>query len=217
MPGPHDKVIADAAKATLGPLGFRRKGGSRLWFADHTWWLAVVEFQPSAWSKGSYLNVAAHWLWSDTGNISFDFGGRLAEFVEYQSDAQFAPAAAGLADSAANETQRLTGMFGSLNSTASVLLNEARTRPMQCPGHPGWMAYHAGIASGLVGRADDAMEMFGRILDFPTAPPDSVLHLAAERMAKLASDPSRLKGEVISAIERQRDTLRLPPLDASPF
>lgn len=62
MPGPHDKIIAEAAKAALRSLGFQRKGRSRTWLADHGWWLTIVEFQPSAWSKGSYLNVAAHWL-----------------------------------------------------------------------------------------------------------------------------------------------------------
>jgi len=216
MPGPHDRLIVDAAKAALGPLGFRRKGRSRLWFADHCWWLAVVEFQPSSWSKGSYLNVAAHWLWSDTDANSFDFGGRLAEFVEYRSDAQFAPAAARLAEKAAFEAQRLVGMFSSLNATASVLLNEARTRPMAFPGHPGWVAYNAGVAAGLVGRTDDAMEMFGRVLEGPL-PPASALHLATQRMAQLARDPVRMKHEVASTIKHQRDALRLKPLDASPF
>ena len=37
MAGPHDRIIADAAKAALGPLGFRRKGRSRVWLADHAW------------------------------------------------------------------------------------------------------------------------------------------------------------------------------------
>ena len=216
MPGSHDKIIADAAKAALGPLDFRRKGRSRMWFADHGWWLTVVEFQPSAWSKGSYLNVAAHWLWSETDSISFDFGGRVAEFVEYLADAQFAPAAARLAEDAALEAQRLTETFSSLSATASVLLNEAQTRTRRGPGHPGWMAYHAGIAAGLVGRADDARGMFSRIMDFPV-PPGSVLHPAAERMARLASKPIDLQREVGFLISRQRDALRLPPLDASPF
>ena len=128
MRGPHDRLIADAAKAVLGPLDFRRKGRSRVWFADHGWWLTVVQFQPSAWSKGSYLNVAAHWLWSETDPFSFDFGGRVAEFVEYVSEAQFTAAAARLAESAAHEAQRLGHRFGSLTATANVLLNEARTR-----------------------------------------------------------------------------------------
>ena len=28
----------------------------------------VVEFQPSSWTRGSYLNVGAMWLWRDTGD-----------------------------------------------------------------------------------------------------------------------------------------------------
>jgi hypothetical protein len=215
MPGPHDRLIADAAKAVLRPLGFQRKGRSRLWFADHSWWLAVVEFQPSSWSKGSYLNVAAHWLWTDIGAISLDFGGRLEGFEEYRSDEQFAAAAARLAASAAEEAQRLTTMFSSLDATAKVLLMEARTQASRAPGHPGWMAYNAGMAAGLVGRADDAMEMFRSVLDSP-ADPDSVLHRATERMSKLVSDLAWLEREAVSIIEHQRETLRLPALDTLP-
>ena len=214
MPGPHDKIIADAAKAALAPLGFRRKGQSRTWLADHGWWLTVVEFQPSAWSKGSYLNVAAHWLWSEMGSVSFDFGGRVAEFVEYLSDAQFAPAIAPFAESAAAEAERLTQTFTSLGATATVLLKEERA--LGEAGRGGWMAYNAGVVAGLVGREDEAAEMFGRVLDRP-ASPGSVLHPAAERMATLASEPSRVRNEVASLIWRQRDALRLPILHDPPF
>ncbi len=53
MPGPHDKIIANAAKAALRPLGFQRKGQSRLWFFDHSWSFAVAEFQPSSWRNAA--------------------------------------------------------------------------------------------------------------------------------------------------------------------
>jgi hypothetical protein len=216
MPGPHDRIIADAAKGALAPFGFRRKGRSRTWLADHGWWLTVVEFQPSRWSKGSYLNVAAHWLWSGMDHISFDFGGRVAEFVEYQSDAQFAPVAARLAESAADEAQRLSQTFGSLSATADILLNDARTEGPHGLGHPVWRAYNAGVVAGLVGRTGDAIEMFGRIQSSP-APPSSVVHLAADHMAKLAAEPSGMRREVSSLIARRREELRLPALDAPPF
>lgn len=213
MPGPHDKIIANAAKATLRPLGFQRKGQSRLWFLDHSWWLAVVEFQPSSWSKGSYLNVAAHWLWMDMGTISFDFGGRLEGFEEYASDEQFAVAMARLAVSAAEEARRLATMLNSLADTAEVLLEQARTETL-LTAHPGWMAYNAGVAAGLTGRTDDAAEMFGRVLN-SSADKSSVLHLKAERMSNLAPDAAKLRQEAASTIAKQRETLRLAPWDAS--
>lgn len=209
MPGPHDKIIASAAKAALAPLGFRRKGRSRTWFADLGWWLLVVEFQPSSWSKGSYLNVAAHWLWVSKGHMSFDFGGRSPEYIEYQSDEQFAPEADRLAESAASEAERLRCMITSLDATAELLLQEARALDAQNPGHPGWMEFHAAIALGLAGRQLEASQMIEDLLH--AEPSGSLLHTSAERMAALIAKPSELEREVLAIIARQRDALGLPP------
>ena len=211
MPGPHDKIIADAAKRALAPLDFRRKGRSRTWLADHGWWLAIVEFQPSAWSKGSYLNVGAHWLWSEIGFLSFDFGGRVHEHVEYLSDAQFAPAAARLAEKAAVEARRLTAMFSSVEAAADILVAEQTAAGEHSGG--GWMTYSAGLAAGLAGRADP-IDMFNRVLG-GSAPPDSALKTKAARMAQLVRDPARFKAEVAATIVRHREALKLPALDSS--
>ncbi|MDO9487335.1 MAG: hypothetical protein Q7J32_03100 [Sphingomonadaceae bacterium] len=215
MSGAHDRIIADAAKAALDSLGFRRKGRSRLWLADHGWWLRLVEFQPSAWSKGAYLNVGAHWLWSEMGHPSFDFGGRVDGFIAYLSDEQFAPGAVRLAESAADEAARLMQLFGSLPAATNILLNETSVTA-RLRGHTGWAAYHAGTAAGLAGLSEDAEEMFSRVLD-SSAAPGTVLQIAAERMARLARDPLALRREVALMIAHQRDALRLPPLSAPPF
>jgi len=54
----HSRVIAEAASAALSPLGLVRKGRSRIWLDDQSWWLGVAEFKPSNWKPGAYLNVA---------------------------------------------------------------------------------------------------------------------------------------------------------------
>lgn len=212
MPRTHDRIIADTAKIVLGPLGFRRKGRSRTWLADNGWWLAVVEFQPSAWSKGSYLNVAAHWLWSESGSLSFDFGGRIAEHAEYVADDQFSLAVARLAKCAAIESRRLADLFDSLASAAEVLL-EAGKQPHL---HPGWSDYHAGVAAALTGRHDEARKTFRVILD-RSAPPGSLLHSSAERMEQLLSDQTGFREQVPSRTKEQREALRLSSLTTAPF
>jgi hypothetical protein len=212
MPGTHDRIIANAAKEALGPLGFKRKGRSRTWFADSGWWLVVVEFQPSSWSKGSYLNVAAHWLWSETGSLSFDFGGRIAEHVEYVTEDQFTLAIEQLSQRAALESRRLADLFDSLTNAAEVLLEAGKQRNL----HPGWSDYNAGVAAALIGQHDEARRMFKTILDSP-APPGSLLHLAAERMELLLSDQTSFRGQVLSLIKQQREALRLPSLTTDPF
>ena len=197
MAGPHDRIIVEAAGVALRPLSFVRKGRSRTRLADHGWWLTVVEFQPSAWSKGSYLNVAAHWLWSEMGHLSFDYGNRVAEFVEYQSDEQFMPAAARLSDMAAQEARRLAQTFTSLNAAADVLTSEVqRTHE---PAQGSWMAYNAGVAAALAGRTEDATAMFSRNLSEPSG---NVLHDAAERVAPLANDQRAFHAVIVERIAR---------------
>lgn len=216
MPGTHDRIIADAAKVALGPLGFKRKGRSRTWLADHGWWLTIVEFQPSSWSKGSYLNVAAHWLWSEIGSLSFDFGGRIIEHIEYVTDDQFTRAAAGLVETAAIEAHRIAELFDNLSQTADVLLGAVQTDGGQLHLHRGWSDYNAGVAAALDGRPNEAMKMFTSILDSP-APPGSLVHRAAERMLHLLSDPTGLREEVMARIKRQREALRLPAFTTLAF
>ena len=76
-----------------------QKGRSRVWRDDRGWWLGIVEFQPSGWTRGSYLNVGVNWLWTVKDWHSFDFGYRVDEtekgelFFEYENDEQFTPQA----------------------------------------------------------------------------------------------------------------------------
>jgi hypothetical protein len=73
---PHTKLINAAARETFQPLGLVQKGRSRMWRDDRAWWLGIVEFQPSSWTRGSYLNVGVNWLWNVKDWHSFDFGYR---------------------------------------------------------------------------------------------------------------------------------------------
>lgn len=82
----HNKIINQAAREILKPYGLFQKGQSRLWIDDNSWFLILVEFQPSAWNKGTYLNVAIHYLWDKKDYLSFDYGHRENEFVTFDGD-----------------------------------------------------------------------------------------------------------------------------------
>src|SRR5687767_4381931 len=73
----HSTLITAAAREILRPMGLFQKGRSRTWLDDQGWWVCVVEFQPSSWSRGSYLNVGCMWLWGVKDYISFDEGYRI--------------------------------------------------------------------------------------------------------------------------------------------
>ncbi|MCF6113361.1 hypothetical protein [Mesorhizobium muleiense] len=202
MTNRHDKLIAGAAKKILAPLGFRRKGRSRVWLLDHNWWLTVVEFQPSGWAKGSGLNVAAHWLWIEQDHLSFDYFKRSEPFIEYSSDAQFEPEVTRLAQSAAQEANRLDQTFTSIEATATVLAIEERGLPEQAQGS--WSAYDAGMAMALSGRTDDAAALFNSVRDERVRP-------AVARVEKLLSDPVEFRREADNLVAVHRKGLCLAP------
>lgn len=82
----HNKLIKLAANSVLKPNGLFQKGSSRIWIDDNGWFLIIVEFQPSHWGKGSYLNVSVHYLWDDKDYLSYDYGHRLGSFVSFDGN-----------------------------------------------------------------------------------------------------------------------------------
>ena len=86
----HNKLIKQAANAILKHYGLFQKGSSRVWIEDNGWYLTVVEFQPSAWDKGTYLNVSVHFLWDEKDYLSYDYYAglrpRLDQFVSFDGD-----------------------------------------------------------------------------------------------------------------------------------
>jgi hypothetical protein len=139
----HNQIITAAAREVLRPMGLKQKGRSRVWLDDHGWWLIVVEFQASSWSRGSYLNVGAMWLWHEPDHhIRFDVGHRVdgAGFIQYQNEDQFIPLARRFADLAGQEVRALRERFPDLRSVCEHLVAEN-------PGR-GWPAFNAGVALG---------------------------------------------------------------------
>ena len=96
----HSKLINKAAREILRPVGLVRKGQSRVWLDDNGWWLTMIEFQPSSWSRGTYLNVGISWLWYPKEYLSFDIGYRENSFIEFKDEDTFLREAIELAEKA---------------------------------------------------------------------------------------------------------------------
>lgn len=86
----HNKIIRNAAKDVLTPIGVFQKGQSRIWIDDNGWFLTVIEFQPSGWAKGAYLNIGIHFLWTRKDDTSFDYSfghdARVHNHIEFTGD-----------------------------------------------------------------------------------------------------------------------------------
>lgn len=206
----HSAILGRAAKAALTPLGFRQRGRSRVWLADRSYWLCVVEFQPSGFSKGAYLNTSAHWLWRPTENLTFDYmlSDMQRPFISFESAEQFGPLAAGLAALAASESKRLENRLASFEDVARLLV-ESNKEYSAFPNRPhgGWQALHAAIAMGVLGHSDAATVLLqtfldGRYADYLGAWPYS---------AKQALADGVFDEFIKRTIHEARERYRLPP------
>jgi hypothetical protein len=201
----HGKLIAAAAKAKLGPLGCQRKGQSRLWFSDQRFWIISIEFQPSGWSKGCYLNVGATWLWHKRHLLSFNAGYRVADFIPFESPLQFTPLIQDMAAKAAEEVLAIRGRFRSIADIHRWLVAHA-TRD-------GWPVYNAAVAAGLVGDFAGARQLFDRLNRWETDSYDWQLQLKSDsaELSSLLSTPAAFQSSVLAMIEQRRTLIGLPP------
>jgi hypothetical protein len=202
---PHTQLLTAAARRILRPLGLQQRGRSRLWLDDRGWWVVVVEFQPSSWSKGSYLNVGAMWLWFEKDYFSFDCNSdyRVEKFAPYEDEAQFAPLAENLALRAAEEVARLRLLFPSVQAAARKL---AAKSPKGF-----WDSFHAGVACGLAGEKAQARRFFGEVADTDDEHDWAQAAAALAREYSLAIQAlSEFRLRIEAVIRRARELLRLP-------
>ncbi len=91
----HNKIIIQVANNVFSPMGFFQKGKSRTWLYDCGYCFVQVEFQPSAYSRGSFCNVGIAFLFEYFGGLNetlgFDYGCKRitinnTQFVEYNND-----------------------------------------------------------------------------------------------------------------------------------
>jgi hypothetical protein len=161
---PHAKIIHRVAKELLLPMGILQKGVSRLWIDDQRWWIIIIEFQPSDWGRGTYLNVGAHWLWHEQDFYSFDFGNRIDSFIKYINDMQFEDQFRKIIEKAVGEVKKYRNKFQNIHKVANIL--------QKYPNMTSWNLFHAGIACGLDNQRITAKRLFTQLLE-----EESFLHL----------------------------------------
>jgi hypothetical protein len=203
----HSRLLLSAARDVLRPLGVAQLGRSRLWVDDHAWWALVVEFQPSAFAKGSFLNVGAAWLWYAKDYWSFDVGHRVEPFEEFESVEQFRPVAQQLAESAARKVAEYREMFGSVTKAAKYLSAHA-ARSL-------WATYDAAVSAGLAGDLAASARLFADVAGYRASHDweRQVQQRARDLSARLA-DVRGFQAAVTMVVNQSRELHKLPKLAA---
>lgn len=202
----HNRLIKQAARTELNPIGCVQKGQSRIWLDDHNWWVGVVEFQPHSGAKGSYLNVGACWLWHEKDSFSFDDGYRIEPFEEYLDSQQFCEVAQYLAMKAKKEVLNLRLKYPSIHACAKHLRVQARKS--------NWVVFNSAVAAGLAGDLKFAEEQFSQILNQGCRTAWQVnLQSRAAILSAVVHDADSFKLAIVYAVMKCRALLKLPTVE----
>jgi hypothetical protein len=202
---PHSTIINRSAREAFNPLGVTQKGRSRTWLDDHGWWLTLVEFQPSGWDRGTYLNVGAMWLWHAKDYFSFDVDHRAKDFIKYESDDQFELAIRPMIKLAVERIKRYKAEFSSVGKVAKHY-KRIRRRNF-------WDLYNGGVACGIAGDASNAAKLLSQ---FVSIQDDRDWMKAAQAVAQqflaFSHSHNRFRAEAAEEVHRARRLLKLSEL-----
>jgi hypothetical protein len=204
---PHDRILRDIGRDLLGPIGVEQKGRSRTWIDDRVWYLTRIEFQPSSWSQGAYLNVGINWLWNPKADASFDLGYRVMDFQV--ADNNWETKARRLVEKAADEVRRYRATVPTPAAAAALLANESGD---------GWPLFHRAIAHGLAGNVEAADQDFARLIAaHPEDRRDRVLEMRerARILRAKARSTALFREHIVGEIENGRALLKRPPTPRS--
>lgn len=192
----HNKVITATAKKALSPLGLRRQRQSRIWYDDHGWWAIVVEFQPSAWERGSYLNIGLSWMLYERSSWAFDIGHREQDFKRASDEDQFEAAMDNVAAYAARRVLEYRDRFSSLDQM------RAHYRDL---GDGSWDDYYAGVLAGLSGDRETAEQRLSLVIDAPARVTwHRALQFRCRDLVRLLAQPRSFRDSILGIVLRCR-------------
>src|SRR5262245_5608502 len=200
----HGRIIATAAKATLLPIGCRRICQSRCCIFDHRYWIIFIEFQPSAWAKGSYLNVTPHWLWLRYG--ANDYHPRPADFIPFENAEQFTPLIENMAAVAARTVLDMRARFRAPEKVQRFFAERISQNPFPL--------YRAAATAGFVRDVALARHLFKHMYALDTENYGSWINdlkFECATLAALLDDSVRYRSAILEAITERRQHFRLPP------
>ncbi len=121
----HSKIINKIAKKYFKPANITQKGRSRSWIYESKWWRCLIEFQPSNWEKGTYLNIGICWLWYKKDYLSYDYAtdheSRIESFVNYENEEAFELAISEMCKKACKIIEKYKALFKNINNLTKIL------------------------------------------------------------------------------------------------
>lgn len=144
----HNKLLKKIAKDRLKLYGIVQKGQSRSFHCDKGWITFMIEFQPSSWSKGSYLNVGLDFHFYPREHFAYSYVNRVSDFIEFTDEEQFVKAVNELCDKAIKHFQLLERKFKDIWTAIETIEKEKEKS---------YYAFDLAILYALTGNYEQAL------------------------------------------------------------
>lgn len=151
----HNKLLKKIVKERLKPFGIFQKGQSRTFLYDKGWYTIIIEFQPSSFSKGTFLNVGIDFNFYPRDYFTFNFGYRENGFEQFNSEKQFTKLCNKLCELAVKKVKELDIKFLNL----SIALNTLNTENSSDT----WMLFDKAILNVLNDNYEQAKKILNEI------------------------------------------------------
>jgi hypothetical protein len=147
----HNKLLKKTAKERLTPFGITQKGSSRTFLFDNDWRTIIIEFQPSSYSKGSYLNIGLDFNFYPRDHFAFTYGYREKGFEEANSETAFVKTINDYRDLTITKVDILKVKFKDIWTAANTFKKHVGNDP--------WNKFDLAILYGLTGKLSDSKKL----------------------------------------------------------
>lgn len=154
-PMDHNRLLKKIANEKFKPIGIIQDGNSRVFLFDKGWYTIVIEFQPSSFSKGTYLNIGVDFHFYPRDYFTFTCGYRESGFEEFENEQEFTKRIEELCDLSIERVRQLEIKFKDLKAGISTLNNEREK--------DAWRYYDLAVFYALEGNLNKALRLFKKV------------------------------------------------------
>jgi hypothetical protein len=204
----HNKLLKKIAKDRLKPCGIIQKGSSRTFLYDNGWYIIIIEFQPSSWDKGSYLNIGVDLNFYPRNHLAFSYGYREKGFDGADNEKQFTEIVNTYCDHVIEKVQKLKEKFKDVPTAIKSIGKYPDDQ---------WHYFDLGILYGLNGQMQKAGSCLKKLMkekckfDY-----EFERQGLATEMFELLDDKEKFVARAQTLIIQSRQLKKLPMSDTRP-
>ncbi len=206
----HNKLLKKIAKERLKDYRITQKGQSRVFLQDNGWYSIMIEFQPSSWSKGTYLNIGVDFNFFPREHSAFEYESRQKNFIEFSNQEQFEQIVYDLCNFTIEKVEELNSKFKNFSLALKALDSISLDNE--------WNLYNVAILNAVNGYFEHSKQQFGKIMasrakfDWQAKRQEQV-----EKLIDSLNNTEDFKRKFIELISETREMKKLTKIELEEF